>query len=266
MTTPLLEFKNVTIDVPPTDEDHHRGRVTLVDDVSFSVNAGEMYALVGESGSGKTVSSLAALGFLPQPGGRITQGSILFNGHDIHKASPKELMNIRGKEISMIFQEPGASLNPIMRVKKQLLEVFSYHAYEGDPEKRILDLMKRVGFNDPERVLNSFPHELSGGMQQRIMIAMALLLKPALIIADEPTTALDVTVQKQIMELIIELQAEEKSAILFITHNLALVSQYADRLSVMQKGRIVESGTIDQFFAQPKEEYSRELLAAIPRL
>ncbi|MGL1936168.1 MAG: ABC transporter ATP-binding protein [Fibrobacterales bacterium] len=266
---PILEVKNLTIDVPAPEElrgQLESDRLSIVKEVSFEVQPGEIYSLVGESGSGKTVSSLAVLGFLPQPGGRIVSGDILFNGKSIPQMSKESLRSIRGRDISMIFQEPGAALNPIVKVSHQLLEVFSYHPYSGNATDRIRAILQRVGFPEPDRVLNSYPHELSGGMQQRVMIAMALLLKPSLIIADEPTTALDVTVQKQVMDLIVELQEEEGCAVLFITHNLALVSQYADRLSVMKDGRIVEANTIDHFFDGPTQEYSRQLLAAVPRL
>ncbi len=240
--------------------------VAITDKVRFDLRAGEIYGLVGESGCGKTVTSLALLRLLPVPSGRVLSGSVRLKGEDILAMSPEELRSVRGRRMSMIFQEPSAAMNPLQTVEKQLLEGFEYHGFEGNRLKRILELLERVGIADPPRVLGAYPYELSGGMLQRVMIAMALLLKPDVIIADEPTTALDVTVQAQIMELLVELQKEEGAAILLITHNLGLIAQYADRLAVMYAGRIVEESTVDAFLDKPLHPYSNGLLNAIPDL
>ncbi|MBD3420701.1 MAG: ATP-binding cassette domain-containing protein [Chitinivibrionales bacterium] len=240
--------------------------VTIIDGVSFDICKGEIFGLVGESGCGKTVTALALLRLLPKPTTRILSGSISLAGMDILALPLQKLYDVRGRTISMIFQEPSAALNPLLSVRTQLDEYFEYHEYAGNPQQRIDELLNRVGFPDPDRILRAYPHELSGGMLQRVMIAMALLLKPALIIADEPTTALDVTVQAQIMELLIEMQQELGTSILFITHNLNLIAQYADRLAVMYAGRIVEQSNLESFLFQPQHPYSRGLLAALPDL
>lgn len=240
--------------------------IEVIDDVSFSIRAGEIYGLVGESGCGKTITSLALLRLLPKPIATILSGSILLNGRDILSLSYDEIRAIRGKEVGIIFQEPGAALNPLLTIETQLYELFDFHTVTFNKAKRIDALFKRVGFPDPSRILTAYPHELSGGMLQRVMIALALLLNPSLIIADEPTTALDVTVQAQIMELLIEMQKELKTSVLFITHNLNLIAQYADRLAVMYAGRIVEEGTIESFLQKPLHPYSKGLLAALPEL
>ncbi len=250
------------------------GVTAITDRVNFELRRGEVLGLVGESGCGKTVTALSLLRLLPSPGGRVLAGRILFDpdgvgakpATDILAMSQEELRDLRGDRIAMIFQEPSAALNPLMTIQQQLREVFDYHAYSGDPDVRIRELLRRVGFADPDRILSGYPHELSGGMLQRVVIAMALLLKPAVIIADEPTTALDVTVQAQIMELLVELQREEGTTVLLITHNLGLIAQYADRLAVMYAGRIVEEAPVEDFLAQPLHPYSRGLLAALPDL
>jgi len=240
--------------------------VAITDDVSFEVRAGEMFGLVGESGCGKTVTCLALLKLLPTPGGRVISGRILFQGRDILRMDPPSLQKIRGEKVGMIFQEPGAALNPLLTVQQQLQECFRYHPYNGDHRERMFYLLKRVGFADPQRTLNMYPHELSGGMRQRIMIAMALTLNPDLLIADEPTTAVDVTIQSQIMELLVGLQDEFRTAIILVTHNLNLIAQYAHQLAVMYAGRIVEHGAVPDFVRQPLHPYSVGLLAALPDL
>ena len=258
---PLLEVDELSIGFQSD-----QGMVAITDKVSFRIYPGEAFGLVGESGCGKSVTCLALLKLLPMPGGKVLSGRILFKGKDILTMPTEELRRLRGGEIGMIFQEPGAALNPLWPIRKQLLETFQYHPYQGDPLKRVTSLLERVGIADPLRVLSSYPHQLSGGMLQRVMIAMALSLNPALLIADEPTTALDVTVQAQIMELIEDLRREYRAAVLMITHNLNLIAQYADRVAVMYAGRIAEEGPVADFLARPAHPYSRGLLAALPRL
>ncbi len=240
--------------------------VMIIDDVSFEIRPGEFFGLVGESGCGKTVTALSLLRLLPVPSGKIISGNVNFKGEDLISLSREALYKIRGQGIGMIFQEPAAAFNPISTIKSQLMEVFDYHDFKGDPDTRVNELLVRVGIPDPNRILKSYPHELSGGMLQRVGICLALLLKPKLVIADEPTTALDVTVQAQIMELLAELQKEENTAILFITHNLNLVAQYGDRLAVMYAGRIAETADTESFFSNPSHPYSLGLLNAMPNL
>ena len=257
----LLEVKNLSIAFGEGPQS-----VAVTDAVGFSVAPGEIYGLVGESGCGKTVTSLAILRLLPVPSGKIVSGSVLFKGRDLVSMNPPDLRKIRGGEISMIFQEPTASLNPLLTVEKQLMECFQYHPHHMKPGRRVREMLEQVGLSDYNRVLKAYPHELSGGMLQRVMIAMALLLKPQLIIADEPTTALDVTVQAQIMELLVGLRETYGTAILLITHNLNLIAQYADRLGVMYAGRMVEESTVDEFLEGPLHPYTQGLLAALPQL
>jgi peptide/nickel transport system ATP-binding protein len=258
---PLLSVNDLTISFETDDED-----IAITDRVSFQIYPGEVFGLVGESGCGKTVTALALLKLLPMPGGKIQTGNVLLNGRDILSLSPEEIRDIRGGDISMIFQEPAAALNPLLTVERQLMEGFEYHPFDGDKDKRVLELLHRVGFPDPHRILTAFPHELSGGMLQRVMIAMALIMKPDLIIADEPTTALDVTVQAQIMELLVEMKRETDTSILLITHNLGLIAQYADRLAIMYAGRIVEESDIQAFLDNPLHPYTKGLLGALPKL
>ena len=240
--------------------------LSITDGVSFDLRPGEIYGLVGESGCGKTVTALALMRLLPEPGGRVLGGRVWFRGRDILTLSDPELQRLRGKDLAMIFQEPSAALNPLVTVEKQLLEVFDYHPFQGDPSARVRELLVEVGIADPDRILGVYPHELSGGMLQRVMIAMALLLDPDVLIADEPTTALDVTVQAQIMELLLELQRRQGTTILLITHNMGLIAQYAHRVGVMYAGRLVEESSVDSFLDRPLHPYSRGLLAAIPDL
>lgn len=257
----LLEVKNLSLGFNTDD-----GYVEIINDVSFSILEGEVFGLVGESGCGKTVTALSIMKLLPQPGAHIRTGEILLKGKNILTLTSNELQELRGKDISFIFQEPSAALNPLLPIGKQLDEVFLCHNYSGNSDDRVNELLKRVGFADPQRILALYPHELSGGMLQRVMIAMSLLLKPSLIIADEPTTALDVTIQAQIMELLIELKDQEDTSILLITHNLNLIAQYADRLAVMYAGRIAEESPTESFLKDTKHPYSSGLLAALPNL
>lgn len=258
---PLLKIEDLTIAFK-TDE----GIFDITDRVCLEIFPGEIFGLVGESGCGKTVTALSILRLLPKPGSIIKSGKIYFNGRDLLSLSPDEIKKIRGREITMIFQEPAAALNPLLTIKKQLMEFFEYHEITMDKDQRVKELLRHVGFPDPQRILSCFPHELSGGMLQRVIIAMALLLNPSLIIADEPTTALDVTVQAQILELLVQMQKETQTSILFITHNISLIAQYADRVAVMYAGRIVEESPLDTFLGKPRHPYSKGLMDALPDL
>jgi len=248
------------------------GVVKAVDGVSFRVDRGEVVCLVGESGSGKSVTSLSLLGLVPSPPGRIVGGSIRFqNGEtseDLVKASEARMRSIRGDRIAMIFQDPMTSLNPYMRIGRQLAEVLEVHQdLRGDAaRKRCLEMLEAVGIPGAASRLDDHPHQLSGGMRQRVMIAMALLCAPDLLIADEPTTALDVTIQAQILELIEERKNEMGVGVLFITHDLGVVAKMADRVAVMYAGRLVEQGSVDAIFEQPQHPYTEALLRSIPRI
>ena len=243
-----------------------QGTVPVTDAVSLEIEEAQAFGLAGESGCGKTITALAVLRLLPKPGAKILSGKILFKGVDILTLPLDRLRDIRGREIGMIFQEPSAALNPLLPIKTQLFEVFDYHSVNDDPVKRVREVLNRVGFPDPDRVLHAFPHELSGGMLQRIMIALALTLRPALIIADEPTTALDVTVQAQVMELLFEMQQDTGTSVLLITHNLSLIAHYTKKIAIMYAGRIVETGDSDVFLDRPLHPYSKGLLKALPDL
>ena len=251
-----------------THFDTEDGTVRAVDGVSFELERGEVLCLVGESGSGKSVASLSILGLVPNPPGRIVGGRIMFDGDDLVKASEARLRGIRGKRIAMIFQDPMTSLNPYMKIGAQLGEVLEIH--EGVVGKvarrRVIDMLDKVGIPAPATRLDDYPHQLSGGMRQRAMIAMALLCKPDVLIADEPTTALDVTIQAQILNLIRERQDEMGLAVLLITHDLGVVARMADRVAVMYAGRIAEYGKVDPIFAAPKHPYTVALQRSIPRL
>ncbi|WP_336738974.1 ABC transporter ATP-binding protein [Aureimonas altamirensis] len=255
---PLLDVRNLSVAF---------GRTLAVDDVSFSIAPGETLALVGESGSGKSVSALSVLKLLPYPSASHPGGVVLYGGHDLLRADEKELRGIRGNRISMIFQEPMSSLNPLHTIEKQVGEIMKVHRGLTDRQarERTLELLHQVGIRDPEKRLNAYPHQLSGGQRQRVMIAMALANEPDLLIADEPTTALDVTVQAQILELLKKLQAERGMAMLFITHDLGIVRRIADRVCVMFKGKLVEEGRTEEIFAHPRHSYTKHLLAAEPK-
>ena len=233
-----------------------------VKNISFNISTGETVALVGESGSGKSVSALSTVRLLPQSA--VVSGSIKFEGTDLIKAQENLLQRVRGNDISFIFQEPMTSLNPLHTLEKQILESLSLHQNMKGVKatKRVLELLKKVGIEKPETRLKSYPHELSGGQRQRVMIAMALANNPKLLIADEPTTALDVTIQAQILDLLAELKVTEKLSVLFITHDLGIVRKIADRVYVMKEGEIVESGTADQLFISPAHPYTKMLLEA----
>jgi microcin C transport system ATP-binding protein len=238
-----------------------------VDHVSFDIGKGETVALVGESGSGKSVSALSVLKLLPYPMASHPSGKILFQGADLLAAGEKALRGVRGNKITMIFQEPMTSLNPLHTVEQQVIEVLKLHQGLGDRQARarVLELLNEVGIRDPEKRLDAYPHQLSGGQRQRVMIAMALANEPELLIADEPTTALDVTVQAQILQLLADLKSRKGMSMLFITHDLGIVRKIADRVCVMTKGKIVETGPTKEIFANPQHPYTKHLLAAEPK-
>jgi len=244
------------------------GVIRAVDGVSWDVRAGETVALVGESGCGKSVSALSVMRLVAAPAGRITGGRILFKGRDLLALSEEDMRRVRGKDIAMIFQEPMTSLNPVLSIGRQLTEPLEIHLAMAPAaaRRRAAELLSLVGIADPERRLSQYPHQFSGGMRQRMMIAMALACDPALILADEPTTALDVTIQAQILELMKSLSRRLGVAMLMITHNLGVVARYADRVNVMYAGRIAEQGTAREIYADPRHPYTRGLLRSVPRL
>ena len=248
---------------------HTRNGVTrAVDSVSFSLERGETLGIVGESGSGKSVTCYALMGLLPQPPGRIEGGRAVFDGIDLLHCGPRQARSVRGKRIAMIFQDPMTSLNPYAHISSQLIEPLLIHEKisKSGALKRAQAMLEAVGINDAARRLHHYPHEFSGGMRQRVMIAMALITRPELLIADEPTTALDVTVQAQILELIKKFQRESGMAVIFISHDLSVVSGLCDRVQVMYAGRIVETAGVRTIFYQPKHPYTRALQRSIPAL
>ncbi len=262
MTAPLLSVRDLSVAF------HQGGKESVaVDHVSFDIMPGEIVALVGESGSGKSVTANSILKLLPYPAASHPSGQILFEDKDLLNASIRELRAVRGNDITMIFQEPMTSLNPLHSIERQIGEILELHqAITGiEARKRTLELLLQVGIREPEKRLKAYPHELSGGQRQRVMIAMALANRPKLLIADEPTTALDVTVQAQILELLGDLKNQHDMSMLFITHDLGIVRKFADRVCVMTKGKIVETGTVDQVFTDPQHAYTRHLLAAEPK-
>ena len=264
MSEALLSVKDLTVRFRTTN-----GPAVAVDDVSFSINKGETVALVGESGSGKTVTALSILRLIDERDGQYgSMSRIEFEGSDILSLPPEPLRQIRGAKIGMIFQEPQSCLNPVLTVGFQIAETIRAHERVSKPEawERSVQLLKDVGIADPENRAKEYPHQMSGGMQQRVMIAMALSCNPSLLIADEPTTALDVTIQAQILELLVELQQRYDMAMLFITHNLSVVSEIADRIAVMYAGQIVEDAPVDELFSTPLHPYTRALLQAVPRI
>jgi peptide/nickel transport system ATP-binding protein len=259
---PLLEVENLQTHFRTPD-----GINRAVDGVSFHVEAGETLAIVGESGCGKSVTAMSILRLIPEPPGKIA-GAIRFNGRNLLEVSEREMRDIRGNDISMVFQEPMTSLNPVLTIGRQITETIMLH--EGlswaDGSKRTLEMLRLVNIPEPERRLTQYPHELSGGMRQRVMIAMALACNPKLLIADEPTTALDVTVQAQILDLMRQLKSRTGAAIIMITHDLGVVAEMAERVVVMYAGRKVEEAPVRQLFANPRHPYTRALLASIPRV
>ncbi|MDP3163597.1 MAG: ABC transporter ATP-binding protein [Reyranella sp.] len=260
---PLLEVRGLH-----TEFRTGAGRVPAVDGISFAVEQGETVAIVGESGSGKSVSALSILRLVANPPGRITGGEIVFDGRDLLGLSEAEMRQIRGRDIGMVFQEPMTSLNPVLTIGRQITEVLEAHqgADRAAAEKRALELLDLVGIADAARRLRQYPHQLSGGMRQRVMIAVALACSPKLIIADEPTTALDVTIQAQILELMKSLTLKLNVALIVITHNLGVVARYAHRVNVMYAGRIVEAGPADAIYHDPRHPYTIALLKSVPRL
>ncbi|HEV8663746.1 MAG TPA: ABC transporter ATP-binding protein [Candidatus Methylomirabilis sp.] len=244
------------------------GVVRAVDGVSYDIREGETVALVGESGCGKSVSALSIMRLIPNPPGRIVGGRILFEDRDLLTLDAEQMRRVRGKEIAMVFQEPMTSLNPVLTIGRQLTETLEIHLNmrKTDAERRAAELLGLVGIPDAERRLSQYPHQFSGGMRQRMMIAMALSCGPKLILADEPTTALDVTIQAQILELLKDLTKRLGVAMLIITHNLGVVARYADRVNVMYAGKVIERGTARQIYHDPRHPYTLGLLRSVPRL
>jgi oligopeptide/dipeptide ABC transporter ATP-binding protein len=262
-TEPLLDVRDLKSGFE-TDS----GLLVAVDDVDFSIDRGKTLGIVGESGCGKSVSALSLIHLLPQPMGKVLAGEVRFDGKDLLNVTDDELHRIRGGEIGMIFQEPMTALNPVHTVGRQLVEAVLMHQKVGKREalRQVVEMLKRVKIPSPEVRVGEYPHQLSGGMRQRVMIAMALINKPKLLIADEPTTALDVTVQAQILALIEELQVEMEMAVILITHDLAVIAENCDDVVVMYAGRVVERAGVRELFSNPRHPYTRGLLASIPRL
>jgi ABC-type dipeptide/oligopeptide/nickel transport system ATPase component len=259
---PLLQVENLAVRF----QTRHGGEQAVAG-VDFTLAAGQTLAVVGESGSGKSVTALALTRLLPPPPICRLSGSIRYRGRSILDAGERELRAIRGKQIAYIFQEPTASLNPVFSVGYQIAEAITLHfPDEPDPTGRTIEALRQVGIRDPERRYRDYPHQLSGGMNQRVMIAMALACRPAVLVADEPTTALDVTIQAEIMALLGRIRREQHMAILLITHNFGIVKDFADRVAVMFKGRIVETGPTAAILSQPRHPYTRALIECIPRL
>jgi oligopeptide/dipeptide ABC transporter ATP-binding protein len=259
----LLDVRNLNTTFRTT-----AGLVRAVDDVSWDIEEGETVALVGESGCGKSVSALSVMRLVAEPAGRVESGEVIYKGRDLLKLSEEEMRGVRGREIAMIFQEPMTSLNPVLSIGRQLTEGLEIHMKMTplQARARAAELLAMVGIPDPERRLVQYPHHFSGGMRQRMMIAMALACNPSLILADEPTTALDVTIQAQILELLKDLARRLGVAMLIITHNLGVVARYADRVNVMYAGRIIERASAAELYANPRHPYTLGLLRSVPRL
>lgn len=245
-----------------------KSSVVAVDEVSFELEKGEIVGLVGESGCGKSVTSLSIMQLLKDTPGKVTNGEVIFEGKDLLKISKKEMLDIRGGRMSMIFQEPMSSLNPSMRIDKQMIEGIRLHTSlsKEQARERAAKILSQVGIPDPQRVLKNYPHQLSGGMSQRVMIAMAMSCDPQLLIADEPTTALDVTIQAQILELMKKIQKEQGMSILLITHDLGVVAEMCSRVIVMYAGKIVEEAPVETLFGNPTHPYTQGLIASVPKL
>jgi peptide/nickel transport system ATP-binding protein/oligopeptide transport system ATP-binding protein len=245
-----------------------RGEITAIEDVSFSLKEGEILGIVGESGSGKSVTALTIMGLLPQPPARIAAGKVLFQGQELTKLSSREMQRIRGPGIAMIFQEPMTSLNPVFSIGDQIMETI--RAHESLPaaalRKRAIDMLDKVGIPSAARRLDDYPHQMSGGQRQRVMIAIALACNPKLLIADEPTTALDVTIQAQILDLLMDLRDEFRMAIMIITHNMGVIAETADRVLVMYAGRVIEEAPVARIFDHPVHPYTRGLLECVPSI
>ena len=258
----VLSIRDLAIALPRGADRRH-----AVEDISFDLAAGEILCIVGESGSGKSMSANAVMGLLPE-GVRPVTGSITFRGRDLLKLDEAGMRALRGKDIGMIFQEPLSALNPLMRVGAQIAEVFEAHGLlsADERQRRALELLREVGLPDPAKAIRAYPFQLSGGQRQRVMIAMALANEPSLLLADEPGTALDVTVQAQTLRLMRDLVEEHDTSVLFISHNLGVVREFADRVYVIYKGRIVEHGPADSLFEDPRHPYTQALMRAVPRL
>ena len=261
MTTPLLDVRNLTVTFPAAT-----GEVAAVNDMSFTLQPGRTLCLVGESGCGKSMTALSLLRLVPEPG-RISAGSITFEGQNLLELDNDAMRSVRGHRIAMVFQEPMTSLNPVFRVGEQVAEALRLHLgmTKAGAIKRVIELFRLVGIPSPEQRVNDFPHQLSGGMRQRVMIAMALACEPRLLIADEPTTALDVTIQGQILHLLRQLATETGAAVLLITHDLGVVAETADDVAVMYAGRIVEQANVTQLFATPLHPYTQGLIHSAPQ-
>lgn len=260
---PLLRIRDLTIEF----QRHGAEPLRAVQGISLDLNEGESLAIVGESGSGKSATALALARLLPEPPARITATELSINGHEVLKMDERALRKIRGKEIAYIFQEPSTSLNPVLTVRTQMAEALALHRPDvTNRDQEIVRWLYRVGIVEPEKRLRAYPHELSGGMQQRVMIAMALCCHPKLLVADEPTTALDVTIQKQIMDLLAQLRASLGMTMILITHNFGIIRDVADKVAVMFRGRIVESGSVADVLSNPRHPYTRALLDCVPRM
>jgi oligopeptide/dipeptide ABC transporter ATP-binding protein len=261
---PLLSIRDLVVEFITED-----GIVQAVDGVTYDLYPGETLGIVGESGSGKSVSTMSILGLIPQPPGRIVRGEAIFQGKDLLKVSKKELRRIRGKDMAMVFQDPMTSLNPVLKIGFQIGEAIKTHnpgVKDDAVKKRAVDLLKLVGVPNPERRVDQYPHEFSGGMRQRAMIAMAIANEPSVLIADEPTTALDVTIQAQILEVLKKAQEETHAATILITHDLGLIAELADRVIVMYAGKVVEIGDVTTIFASPRHPYTVGLMDSLPKL
>ncbi|GAM15157.1 ABC transporter ATP-binding protein [Mesobacillus selenatarsenatis] len=261
--TALLELKNLK-----TYFKRKKALIPAVDGVDLVINRGETVALVGESGSGKSITSLSIMRLIPSPPGEIVDGQIYFDGRDLAKASEEEMCKIRGNDISMIFQEPMTSLNPVLTIGEQITEVLTYHQGLNNTmaKKKAIEMLELVGFSRAKEIINDYPHRLSGGMRQRVMIAMAMSCNPKLLIADEPTTALDVTIQAQILDLMKDLSTKFETSILIITHDLGVVSEVADRVVVLYAGQVVEEAMVEDLFENPLHPYTNGLMGSIPSI